>query len=346
MILCSFSKVNSRCKFRYMAKQNLVKIGVIGVGHLGRFHVQQLSTLENVELIGIFDVNMEQCKKVGAEFSVSTFTDATILMQKCDAVSIVTPTTYHFDTAMLALYLDCHIFIEKPITETINQAQQLLDKAEADHKIIQVGHIERFNPAFLHVKNQNLAPKFVEIHRLAPFNPRGTDVPVILDLMIHDIDILLSMVNSTVKDIQASGVKVVSKTVDIANARISFENGCVANITASRISQGPMRKMRIFQEATYITVDFLNKSVEVYHVEDELPADVDENSVFPLEGHDKKYIIYEKPEVLEHNALREELHHFATVIQQGEQPDVDGQSAADALHVALEIQKIIDESIA
>jgi len=330
-----------------MANQNLVKIGVIGVGHLGRFHVQQLSTIEKVELIGIFDVNTEQCNKVGAKFSVPTFSNAEELLKVCDAISIVTPTTYHFETAIQALNMDCHVFIEKPITETIEHAQQLLDNAESCNKIIQVGHIERFNPAFLHVKkNQNLAPKFVEIHRLAPFNSRGTDVPVILDLMIHDIDILLSMVNSPVKDIQASGVKVVSKTVDIANARITFENGCVANVTASRISQGPMRKMRIFQEATYTTVDFLKKSVEVYHVEDELPADVDKNSVFPLEGHDKKYIIYEKPEVLEHNALREELHHFATVIQQGEQPDVDGQSAAAALHVALEIQKIIDESIA
>ena len=327
-----------------MTKQNLIKIGVIGVGHLGRFHVQQLSTIENVELIGIFDVNTAQCTNVGMEFSVATFSQADVIMKACDAVSIVTPTTYHFDIAIQALNLGCHVFIEKPITETIGQAQQLLAKAEVAHKIIQVGHIERFNPAFLHVKNQNLSPKFVEIHRLAPFNPRGTDVPVILDLMIHDIDILLSMVNSTIKDIHASGVKVVSKTVDIANARILFENGCVANITASRISQKPMRKMRIFQESTYTTVDFLKKSVEIYHVEDEIPSGVNKDSVFPLEGHDKKYIIYENPVVVEHNALREELHHFASVIQKGEQPDVDGYSAAEALHIALKIQKIIDES--
>jgi len=194
LILCSFRKVNSRCKFRYMAKQNPVKIGVIGVGHLGRFHVEQLSSIENVELLGIFDVNMAQCKNVSDEFSVPTFSDAEELVNVCEAVSIVTPTTYHFDTAMHALHGGCHVFIEKPITETIEQAQQLLDKAEECNKIIQVGHIERFNPAFLYVKNQNLSPKFVEIHRLAPFNPRGTDVPVILDLMIHDIDILLSMV--------------------------------------------------------------------------------------------------------------------------------------------------------
>ena len=328
-----------------MAKQNLIKIGVIGVGHLGRFHVQQLSTIENVELMGIFDLNAEQCTNVGMEFSVATFSQVDVLMKACDAVSIVTPTTDHFDTAIQALNLGCHVFIEKPITETIGQAQQLLAKAEAAHKIIQVGHIERFNPAFLHVKNKkHLSPQFVEIHRLAPFNPRGTDVPVILDLMIHDIDILLSMVNSTIKDIDASGVKVVSKTVDIANARILFENGCVANITASRISQKPMRKMRIFQESTYTTVDFLKKSVEIYHVEDEIPSGVNKDSVFPLEGHEKKYVIYENPEVVEHNALREELHHFASVIQQGEQPDVDGHSAAAALHIALEIQKIIDES--
>jgi len=206
--------------------------------------------------------------------------------------------------------------------------------------------LDTFNPAFLHVKKQNLSPEFVEIHRLATFKRRGTDVPVILDLMIHDLDILLSMVNSPVKDIQACGVKVVSKTADIANARISFENGCVANVTASRISQGPMRKMRIFQEATYTTVDFLQKSVEIYNVLDEAPANADESFVFPLEGHDKKYIIYEKPELIEHNALREELYHFAKAIQDGERPDVDGQSATAALHIALEIQKIIDKSIA
>jgi len=270
-----------------MAKRNPVKIGIIGVGYLGRFHVQQLSSIENVELLGIFDVNMAQCKNVSDEFSVPTFSDAEELINVCEAVSIVTPTTYHFDTAMHALHGGCHVFIEKPITETIKQAQQLLDKAEGCNKIIQVGHIERFNPAFLYVKNQNLSPKFVEIHRLAPFNPRGTDVPVILDLMIHDIDILLSMVNSPVKDIQASGVNVVSKTIDIANARITFENGCVANITASRISQGPMRKMRIFQEASYTTVDFLKKLVEVYQVVDEPPVNTDENSVFLLEGYEK-----------------------------------------------------------
>ena len=169
-------------------------------------------------------------------------------------------------------------------------------------------------------------------------------MPVILDLMIHDIDILLSMVNSSIKNIQASGVKVVSKTVDIANARILFENGCVANITASRISQKPMRKMRIFQESTYTTVDFLKKSVEIYHVEDEPPIGINKNSVFPLEGHDKKYVVYENPIILEHNALREELYHFASVIQNNEEPDVDGHSAAAALHIALKIQEIIDES--
>jgi len=327
-------------------KQNPVKIGVIGVGHLGRFHVQQLATIEDVKLVGIFDVNTEQCTNVGAEFSVVTFSHAEELMQACDAISIVTPTTYHFDVAMQALNLDCHVFIEKPITETIEQAKQLLVKAEAGYKIIQVGHIERFNPAFLHIKNKNLSPQFVEIHRLSSFNPRGTDVPVILDLMIHDIDILLSMVNSKVKDIQASGVKVVSKTIDIANARISFQNGCVANITASRISKGSMRKMRIFQEETYTTVDFLQKSVEIYHVEDNIPNGVSKDCIFPLEGNNKKYIIYEKPEVIEHNALREELYHFTSSIEKGKQPDVDGYSAAAALQIALEIQKIIDESAA
>ena len=329
-----------------MVNNNPIKIGVIGVGHLGKFHVDQLLKIANVNLVGIFDLDNQRAIKIGREYSVSVFIKIEELMEECDAVSIVAPTTYHFDLAFKALDYGCHVFIEKPITETIQQSKTLLKKAESLQKIIQVGHIERFNPAFLHVKDQNLNPEFVEIHRLATFNPRGTDVPVILDLMIHDIDILLSLVSSPVVDIKASGVEVVSKTVDIANARISFKNGCVANLTASRISQGDMRKMRIFQKSNYTTIDFLKKSVEIYNVHEKAPLDIDENSIFPLEGNDKKYIVYQKPSIKDFNALKEELKHFSFAVSRGQQPEVDGSSAEKALNLALLIQKIIDEQAA
>ena len=315
-------------------------MGVIGVGHLGRFHVQQLQTIQNIKLIGIFDVNSTVGFTVASEFNTQNFEKLDELLDECDAVSIVTPTSFHYDIAVKCIEKGCHLFIEKPITETIQQAQQLLEKA--NKTIIQVGHIERFNPAFLHLQTKNINPQFVEMHRLAPFNARGTDVPVMLDLMIHDIDILLSMVKSEIKNIHASGVNVVSSTCDIANARINFENGCVANLTASRISRGSMRKMRIFQKSSYITVDFLEKSVEEYDISDELPSHIDSRQVFPLEGEKKKYIIYQKPEIEEHNALREELSHFADSVLSGQTPEVDGVSATCALQVALSIQQIID----
>ncbi len=323
-----------------MAIDNPLKMGVIGIGHLGRFHVQQLQTIQNIKLIGVFDVNSAVASATASEFNTQNFEILDELLEECDAVSIVTPTSFHYDIAIKCIEKGCHLFIEKPITETIQQAQQLLDKA--NKTIIQVGHIERFNPAFLHLQEKNISPQFVEMHRLAPFNPRGTDVPVMLDLMIHDIDILLSMVKSEIKDIHASGVNVVSSTCDIANARIIFENGCVANLTASRISRGSMRKMRIFQESSYITVDFLEKSVEEYDVSDEVPSHIDSRQVFPLEGEKKKYIIYQKPEIEEHNALREELSHFADSVLSGQTPEVDGVSATRALQVALSIQQIID----
>jgi len=325
-----------------MLKQNHIKIGVIGLGHLGSFHVEQLSTIDNVELVGVFDSNKKQAEKVGLKFNVSVFKEPLSLMKECEAVSIVTPTSTHYSIAKEALGLDCHLFIEKPITEKIHEAEELLKIAEAKKKVIQVGHIERFNPAFIYVKSLNIAPQFIEIHRLSPFNPRGTDVPVILDLMIHDLDLLLNMIDSKPLKIEASGVKVVSETIDIANARVSFNNGCVANITASRISQGSMRKMRIFQEQNYITVDFLQNSVEIYNVQDSPPKDMPERKIFPIEGHNKKYIVYEKPEIIKHNALREELYHFSKSIAEGEKPKVDGHSAAEALSLALKIQKIID----
>ena len=329
-----------------MVKSNRIKVGVVGVGHLGKFHVQQLVTIDKIELVGIYDSDKNRSLEVADNFSVKYFKKLDELIENCNAICVVTPTSSHFDISMQALKKGCHVFIEKPITETIYQAKQLLDFSQKNDLIIQVGHIERFNPAYAYLKKQNIEPKFIEIHRLAPFNPRGTDVPVILDLMIHDIDILLSMVNSNIIDIQASGVSVVSSTIDIANARISFENGCVANLTASRISQGAMRKMRIFQAETYYTVDFLKKSVELYHLSQEPPIENTTKTIFPVEGYEKKYIIYEKPIIKEANPLKEELIHFVESIYNGETPEVNGKSATEALSLAIKIEKIIKESIA
>jgi predicted dehydrogenase len=319
-----------------------IKVGIIGVGHLGKFHVQQLCEIESTQIVGLSDTNIERANEVGAEFKINVFENVAELMALCDAVSIVAPTSFHYQTAKEALEKGCHIFIEKPITETIQQAQKLLKLANKKNRLIQVGHIERFNPAFMVLRSQSLKPNFIECHRLAPFNPRGTDVPVVLDLMIHDLDILLHMIDGKVSDIQANGVKVVSSTVDIANARITFTNGCVANVTASRISQGSMRKMRIFQKKSYTIVDFLEKSVETYHIKDNI-LDYPSEQIINLEGKPPKYILYNKPEVKNHNALKEELVHFVRAIQKGSRPLVDGHDATQALKLAMDIQKIIDE---
>jgi predicted dehydrogenase len=275
--------------------------------------------------------------------SVPAYSSVQDLLQKADAISIVTPTPYHYEIGKLALEADCHLFIEKPITDNIKHAGLLLNKAEKSNKIIQVGHIERFNPAFTVLKNLDIQPRFIEAHRLAEFNPRGNDVPVILDLMIHDLDIILSLVKSNIKDIRANGVKVISSTVDIANARLEFENGCVANLTASRISQKVMRKMRLFQTEDYITIDFQNGIIEEYKVFDDPPTPEKDDQVVELGGNEKKYVLYRKPDVPKHDALKEELIHFANSIQNTQKPETDGESAAKALSLALKIQQIIDQ---
>ena len=235
-----------------MKKGNTIQIGVIGVGHLGNFHVKRLREISRISISGIYDNNPIRADEISNQYDVKSFSSLEKLLEISDAVSIVTPTPYHFEIANLALDKDCHLFIEKPITDNIEHAGLLLNKAEKLNKIIQVGHIERFNPAFTVLKNLHIQPLFIEAHRLAEFNPRGNDVPVILDLMIHDLDIILSLVGSEIKDIRANGVKVVSSSIDIANAGIEFGNGCIANVTASRISQKIMRKMRLFQNEEYI----------------------------------------------------------------------------------------------
>ena len=325
-----------------MNRVGRIKIGVIGVGHLGNHHVKHLSDIPEANLIGIFDTDREKSNSISKKYNTETFDDLNTLIQSCEALSVVTPTQHHAGIAEECLRSKKHIFIEKPITSTLPEADNLLGLAEESGTIIQVGHIERFNPAFMALETSNLQPLFIETHRLAPFNPRGNDVPVILDLMIHDLDIVLSLVKSEIKDIRANGVKVVSSTVDIANARLEFENGCVANITASRISQKSMRKIRLFQEKDYITIDFQSGEVEEYKICSTPPDLSTGDQVVELAGAEKRYIHYHKPVITQHDALKEELIHFADSIIQGQQPEIDGHSAAEALKLALEIQKIID----
>ena len=325
-----------------MKNSNSIQIGVIGVGHLGSFHLKQLSKIQEVAISGIYDVDLERGKKISKDYGTIFFPSMEKLLDASDAVSIVTPTSSHYMIADKALDFGCHTFIEKPITDNLDQARALLNKADKEKKIIQVGHIERFNPAFIILEKMDLNPHFIEIHRLAPFNVRGNDVPVILDLMIHDLDIVLSLVQSEIIDIKAKGVRVASKTVDIANARLEFKNNCVVNITASRISQKEMRKMRLFQKDNYITVDFHEHSLEEYKVYNEKPDVLSNKKVIQISTENPKYILYSKPEIQKFNALRIELTHFIDSICKNNSPKTDGASAVKALELALEIEKIIE----
>lgn len=256
---------------------SMLKAGVLGAGHLGKIHLRLLNQSSKYELVGFYDPDTENARKVAQEFGYTYFPNMDDLIDAVDVVDIVTPTLSHFDCAEKAIRKGKHIFIEKPISNTVEEAQALIELAASYNVKGQVGHVERFNPAFLAVKDSIHNPMFIEAHRLAEFNPRGTDVPVVLDLMIHDIDAVLSVVHSPVKNITASGVSVISQSPDIANARIEFENGCVANLTASRISLKNMRKSRFFQRDAYISVDFLEKKVEVVKMKDapEIAGDYD-----------------------------------------------------------------------
>ena len=327
-----------------MSNLQTIKIGVIGVGYLGEFHTQQLQTIPEVDVVGISDVNSDRATIISKKYNVNFYQDVQELIDLSDAMVIVTPTNSHYDIAQLVLKNNKHVFIEKPITSTIEQANNLIDIANKNNLLIQVGHIERFNPAFILLKEKNMTAKFIEVHRLASFKSRGHDTSVVLDLMIHDIDIILATVKSQITDIQANGVNVITSETDIANARITFENGCIVNLTASRISFKEMRKMRIFQQHSYLNVDFLNKTLEEYAVtEDNKP---DNNSqLFPYNDDGTQFIKYTKNDGEQHNALQEELKHFASSIQSGTQPSVNGEVGRDALKIALTIQeKINDQS--
>jgi predicted dehydrogenase len=319
-----------------------IKVGVIGVGHLGKHHARVYYQIPEAQLMGVYDIDLEKAQKVAKEFDTEWFENLSDLLERIDAVSLVVPTTYHHSLACKILSQGKNLLIEKPITETVEQAEELISIAKAKNRILQVGHIERFNPAFKSIENLKLDPKFIESHRLAQFDPRGTDVAVILDLMIHDLDLILNLVKSPVKRIEAAAVSVISDSEDIANARLTFENGCVANITASRISARPLRKMRLFQKNSYISLDFLQKSVEIYKLVDAnfIPKEEKEKKSvvgnIPI-GEVGKTIIYEKPEIKTEDMLTSEIESFLNAVKSKTHPKVSGEDGKRALEVALEI---------
>lgn len=323
--------------------RGMLKVGVLGAGHLGKIHLRLLNESEKYELVGFYDADAINGKKVSDEFGYTYFDNINDLIDAVEVVDIVTPTLSHFDCAQKSMEKGRHVFIEKPITNTFEEASQLLELEQKHNVKGQVGHVERFNPAFTAVKENINNPMFIEAHRLAEFNPRGTDVPVVLDLMIHDIDAILSVVNSEVTQINASGVSVISNSPDIANARIEFENGCVANLTASRISLKNMRKSRFFQKDAYIAVDFLEKKVEVVKMKD-APEEVgDFDMVLQNAEGEKKQIYFENPDIESNNAIKDELETFAGAIINDTTPVVTLKQGAKALEVALRIIKSFDD---
>jgi predicted dehydrogenase len=325
-----------------------LNVGVIGVGHLGSLHTKMYAQTSSVNLVGVYDVDSQRAEKLATEFGIKAFSTLDELLSQVEAVSIATVTQSHYDVAMEAIKRGVHLLIEKPITATIEQAKTLTELSETKGLKLQVGHIERFNPAILALEPYNITPLFIESHRLAQFNPRGSDVAVVLDLMIHDIDLILSLVKSKVTRIDANGIAVISDTPDIANARLQFENGCVANVTASRISQNKMRKMRLFQRDAYISIDFAQGLAEVFRLVDEQTPNVKSTMMLGKidQGQHKRIIVYEQPEVQEVNALKYELERFVESVQKNLETPVTGRDGLHALEVAQEIlQKIKSQKI-
>jgi len=325
---------------------NKIKIGIIGTGYLGKLHTKLIREVENCELIGVYDINNQTAEIIASEFKTKAFKELNDLLNECNAIIIVAATKAHYNLVKTALNFGVHVFVEKPITSEIWEAEEIVKLAEEKNLKLQVGHIERFNSALVSLEQYNLNPMFIQTDRLAQFNPRGADVAVVLDLMIHDIDIILSLVKSEVKHISASGVNVVSDSLDIANARIEFENGAVANVTASRISQKKMRKMRIFQRDSYITVDFNSGISEIFRLvspDDENIKDFISFGEMGI-GDKKKAVIYEQPEQKEINALMYEQQLFINAIINNEIPIVSGKDGLRALIVADKILKKINES--
>ena len=315
----------------------MLKIGIFGAGHLGKFHINNWKEIEGAEIVGFFDPNDIQATEIETTYNIKRYTDQELLMDNCDAVDIVAPTSFHFELCEAALRKGKHVFVEKPLTNTMEEARELVKLAKESNLKFQVGHVERFNPAFRALEGYQLQPMFIEVHRLAEFNPRGTDVSVILDLMIHDIDIILHLVKSNVSYISANGVAVMSDTPDIANVRIEFDNGCVANLTSSRISLKKMRKTRLFQKDAYISIDFLDKKTEVIRLDQH---DGKNDFTFDIETNKgTKTIGVANPKVENSNAIKMELESFLNAIVNNTETPVtiiDGFRAMEVAHLILD----------
>ena len=315
----------------------MLKLGIFGVGHLGKFHLNNWKQIPDVEIVGFFDPNNEHAKAVETEYGIKRYMDEEALMKASDMIDVVTPTHLHFPVCEMAIKMGKHVFVEKPMANTIEEGKAIVEMVKESGVKLQVGHVERFNPAFTALKDITLNPSFIEVHRLAQFNPRGTEVSVILDLMIHDIDIILSIVKSGVKNISASGVSVLTDTPDIANVRIEFNNGCVANLTSSRISMKKMRKIRLFQKDAYIGIDFLDKTTEIIKLK---APDEDDSFSFDIETHQgKKTISISTPIIEEGNAIKAELTSFVNAILNDEPTvvsEIDGYLAMEVAHQILD----------
>ena len=322
----------------------MLKIGVLGAGHLGKIHINCIKQIEQYDLVGFFDPMEETAKAVEMEMGVKCFDSVDSLIDAVDVVDIVTPTIQHFACASKALQRSKHVFIEKPIVATPDEANALIKLADEAKVKVQVGHVERFNPAFIAAEPFIKSPLFIEAHRLAMFNPRGTDVPVVLDLMVHDLDILLSIVKSPVAHVSASGVSIVSPMPDITNARIEFENGTVANLTASRISMKNMRKTRIFQRDAYITVDFLDKVSEIVRIHDEVDKSNPFAMTIDLANGDERQITFDKPEIKPINAIKTELESFYDAIIHNTTPAVTIEDGVKVLKLAYCILDSVEKS--
>jgi predicted dehydrogenase len=346
-----FYSIIITCFFRSkgILMQN-IPVGVAGVGRLGQLHARLYREVDGAELVGVYDIDTARAQTLASELGVRRFESFAELLESTAAVNIVVPTIFHFDLGLAALEANKHIFIEKPITTTADEAGRLIAQAVSRQRVLQVGHIERFNAALRALENFPLAPRFIESHRLASFEPRGTDVAVVLDLMIHDIDIILTLVKSPLARIDASGVAVVSEEPDIANTRLQFANGCVANVTASRISQNKMRKMRIFQRDAYVSIDFLQGLTEVFRLVS--PEEAMSTGAFPVvlgkldQGARQRHIIYDKLHAPEGNALKMELQSFINAIRTGTPPPVTGEDGRRALEVATTITEVIKKGSA
>lgn len=322
----------------------MLKVGIVGVGHLGKFHLNNWLEIEGVEVIGFVDPNDATAQEVIKTYNIRRFVDTDDFLSRCDAIDVVTPTNFHYEWCEKAIKMGKHVFVEKPFAHTMAEARALVKLAKESNIKLQVGHVERFNPAFLALKNTDLNPMFIEVHRLAQFNPRGTEVSVILDLMIHDIDIILSIVKSDVKKISASGVAVLTETPDIANVRIEFDNGCVANLTSSRISMKKMRKMRLFQKDAYIGIDFLDKKTEIIKLKQPQDENVFSFDIVTQNGY--KTIAVATPVVAQVNAIKQELEEFKNAIETNTETivsEIDGLKAMDVAHQIL--AKIGNQSI-